>query len=428
MSNTSRRGFLKVTSAGIAAGLLFPGISSTAKAAPSDRVRHAIIGVGRQGAHHAKIFASLPDCEVVALCDVDPGQFRKALEKAPELAKAAQVADFRRLLDDKTIDSVSVVTPDHWHTPVALAALKAGKHVYVEKPCSHNIHEAVLLKAAAAKTGKCVQQGTQGRSGEALKQAVAMLRDGAIGKVRMAKAINHQLRQPIGREPECAPPQGVDYDRWLGPAPTHPFTKNRWHYQWHWFWDYGCGDIGNDGIHQIDQARWGLGVGMPKAVSASGGQLFYDDDHETPDTQVITYEYDQCYLLYEMRLWTDYDLEGHDNGVVFYGDKGKLEIGRNGVEVTLIKEETKHIGPYADIKAHMRNFLDCVKANNPAGLAAPIEDGAISTALCHLGNIATRVSRKLRIDPDKWECVGDTEAQKLFSREYRKGYELPELG
>lgn len=428
MYQYARRTFLKAAGAGIAAGLLASGGSRTAKAAPAERVRHAVVGVGRQGALHAKVFASLPDCEVVALCDVDPGQFGVAVERVPDLAKAARIDDYRRVLDDGTIDSVSIATPDHWHTPIALAALQAGKHVYVEKPCSHNIREAFLLKAAAARTGRCVQQGTQGRSGEAIKQAVAMLREGAIGKVRMAKAINHQFRRPIGREPECEPPSGVNYDRWLGPAPQRPFTKNRWHYEWHWFWDYGSGDIGNDGIHQIDQARWGLGVGLPSAVSASGGQLFYNDDHETPDTQVITYEYDQCYLVYEMRLWTDYPLEGHDNGVVFYGDNGTLEIGRNGVDVTLIQQEKKHIGPYADITVHMRNFLDCVKADNPAGLAAPIDEGAVSTALCHLGNIATRVNRKLKIDRDKWECIADAEAQKLFSREYRTGYELPEVG
>jgi len=415
--------FLKTTGT----GLLAAGLSSAAKAVPGERVRHAVVGVGGQGRRHAQVFASFPDCEVAALCDIDPEQMQKAIQKAPELATAAPIADFRKILDDHTIDTVSIATPDHWHTPVALAALKAGKHVYVEKPCSHNIHEAALLRAAAVKTGRCVQHGTQARSGEAIKQAMALLRDGTIGKVRMAKAINHQLRKSIGREPECGPPAGVDYDRWLGPAPVHAFTKNRWHYQWHWFWDYGCGDIGNDGIHQIDQARWGLGVGMPKAVSASGGQLFYEDDHETPDTQVVAFEYDHCYLLYEMRLWTDYDLEGHDNGVVFYGDKGKLEIGRNGVDVMLIGEEKKHIGPYADINDHVRNFLDCVKANHPAGLAAPIEEGAISTALCHLGNIATRVERKLKIDPEKWECIGDAEAQKLFTRDYRKGYELSEI-
>ncbi|HUW60681.1 MAG TPA: Gfo/Idh/MocA family oxidoreductase [Candidatus Bathyarchaeia archaeon] len=425
MNTSTRRTFLRTTGTGMLASLVLPGLSSIAKAAPSERVRHAVIGVGGQGRRHAQEFASFPDCEVVAVCDVDPEQIKKALGKVPE---AAPAADFRRLLDDKSIDTVSIATPDHWHTPIALAAIKAGKHVYVEKPCSHNIHEAIALKTAAAESGKCVQQGTQARSGEALKQAVALLRDGGIGKVRMAKAINHQLREPIGREPECDPPAGVDYDLWLGPAPKHAFTKNRWHYQWHWFWDYGCGDMGNDGIHQIDQARWGLGVGMPKAVSASGGQLFYDDDHETPDTQVVTFEYDHCYLLYEMRLWTDYALEGHDNGVVFYGDKGKLEIGRGGCDVTLIGEQKEHLGPYGDFKGHIRNFLDCVKADNPAELNGGIEEGAISTALCHLGNIATRVDRKLKIDPATWQCVDDAEAGKLFSREYRKGYELPGIG
>ncbi|MCX5768741.1 MAG: Gfo/Idh/MocA family oxidoreductase [Candidatus Hydrogenedentes bacterium] len=425
MKIETRRAFLKTTGTACVATLALPALSAAGQAPASERVRHAVIGLGGQGRHHAQIFASFPDCEVVALCDVDPEQIKKALAKAPGSAKPEQVSDFRRVLDNPSIDSVSVVTPDHWHTPIALAALKAGKHVYVEKPCAHNIREAMLLKEAARKSGKCVQQGTQGRSGPALQEAVEFLRGGGIGKVRMAKAINHQLREPIGRAPESDPPAGVNYDMWLGPAPKHPFTKNRWHYEWHWFWDYGCGDIANDGIHQIDQARWGLGAGIPKAVSASGGQLFYRDDHETPDTQVVTYEYDDCYLLYEMRLWTDYKLEGHDNGVVFYGENGKLEIGRDGVDVTLIGEPKKNLGPYADIGAHARGFLDCVKANKPDGLAGGIEEGAISTALCHLGNIATRVNRKLEINPSTWECVNDPAAQKLYSREYRAGYELP---
>lgn len=425
MSHRTRREFLEATGKGLLAGLAFPALSAAGQASPSERVRHAVIGLGGQGRRHAEVFSSFSDCEVAVLCDIDPEQLRKVLLKVPGTAKAALQADFRDVLEDPSLDSVSIATPDHWHTPIALAALQAGKHVYVEKPCAHNIREASLLKQAAAASGKCVQQGTQGRSGAALQDAVAFLSEGGIGKVRMAKAINHQLRGPIGRAVESAPPEGVNYDLWLGPAPLHAFTTNRWHYQWHWFWDYGCGDIGNDGIHQIDQARWGLGVGMPKAVSASGGQLFYDDDHETPDTQVVTYEYDDCYLLYEMRLWTDYTLEGHDNGVVFYGDNGKLEFGREGVHVTRTGEERKHVGPYGGIQEHVRNFLDCVKAGNPAALNGGIEEGAASTALCHLGNIATRVNRKLRIHPMAWECLDDPDAQKMFSREYRAGYELP---
>ena len=428
MSASNRREFLAAAGAGMVTGLALTTRPAAAQASPANRVRHAIIGSGNQGKRHAQAFATLDDCEIVALCDVDPNRRRLVAEKLPNPEQVALVEDFRRLLDDKSIDSVSVATPDHWHTPVALAALQAGKHVYVEKPCAHNIHEARTLVKAAAASGKCVQQGTQGRSSASIQQAFALLRDGVIGKVRMAKAINHQLRGPIGREPETSPPEGVNYDLWLGPAPLHAFTMNRWHYNWHWFWDYGCGDAGNDGIHQIDQARWGLGVGLPNAVSASGGQLFYDDDHETPDTQVVTFEYDHCYLLYEMRLWTDYPMEGHDNGVIFYGDNGKLEVGRGGCDVFVKGEEKRHVGPYASIEDHFRNFLDCVKAGNPAGLNGGIAEGAASTTLCHLGNIATRVGRKLKLDPATGECMGDDEANRLFTRQYRAGYELPQFG
>jgi len=345
----------------------------------------------------------------------------------PDQKRVAQVEDFRTIIANGDIDTVSVATPDHWHAPIALAAIKAGKHVYVEKPCCHNVREGVLLDAAAKRYNACVQHGTQSRSGPGIRDAVKFLREGNLGKVRMAKAINNQLREPIGRAPDADPPAGVNYDLWLGPAPLRPYTRNRWHYKWHWFWDYGTGDMGNDGIHQVDQARWGLGVGYPKGVSASGGQLFYDDDHETPDTQVVTFEYDDCYLMYEMRLWTDYKMDGHDNGTVFYGDKGTLEIGRNGCEVTFIGEPKKRIGGGADFNANVRNFIDCVKAGDPSGLNAPISEGVISAALCHLGNMATRVGRKLVFDTGTYTCVADAEANKLISREYRHGYELPEI-
>lgn len=428
MSGISRRGFMKTAGHGIAASAALMAFARNGKAAPSERIRHAVIGVGGQGRYHAKLFDSFEDCEVVAICDVDPEQRKKALAELPEPGRVAEIEDFRRIIGDPGIDTVSVATPDHWHTPVALAAMLAGKHVYVEKPCCHNVREGAVLDRAAKKLGKCVQHGTQSRSGQGIRDAIQFLRDGKLGRVRMAKAINHQLREPIGRAPESDPPPGVNYDLWLGPAPAHRFTRNRWHYEWHWFWDYGTGDMGNDGIHQIDVARWGLGAGLPKAVSASGGQLFYNDDHETPDTQVVTFEYEDCYLLYEMRLWTDYLLEGHDNGNVFYGDKGILEIGRRGCEVTLIGQPKQVIGGGADKTANVRNFLDCVKANNPDGLNAPVSEGAISATLCHLGNIATRVGRRLLFDAAKMECTGDAEANELLTREYRKGYELPEIG
>lgn len=412
---------------GVASGSILASamIAQTASAAPSERVRHAVIGLGNQGRLHANTLAGFPDCDIVAVCDVDPVRRSAIVKNLPNSERVEQFEDFRRLLERKDIDSVSVATPDHWHTWVALAALQAGKHVYVEKPCCHNVREGGVLVDAAEKSGKCVQHGTQGRSSKGIQEGVRFLREGNLGKVRAAKAINHQLRGPIGKEPDSEPPQGVNYDLWLGPAPLRPFSMNRWHYNWHWFWAYGGGDIVNDGIHQVDQARWGLGVGLPNAVSGPGGQLSYDDDHETPDTQLVVYEYDDCHLIYEMRLWTDYPLEGQDNGVVFYGDKGIVEIGRAGSSVTFIGQPKKKLGDGADFPANLRNFIDCVKAETPDKLNSPVREGFISAALCHFGNIATRVGRRLVLDKKALQCIGDLEANALLGREYRAGYELP---
>ena len=423
----SRRGFLKSAGTGMALSStsLFIG---AARLSPNDRVRHAVIGTGGMGQNHCRQFSSLgEDVEVAAVCDVDPERRAKAAQELPNSSRVAKYADYRRILDDKSIDTVIVATPDHWHTKIALEAILAGKHVYIEKPCSHNVAEGRLLLKAANKYKKCVQHGTQSRSDEGIIQAMRFLHEGKLGKVRMAKAINHQLREAIGTAAPSDPLPGVNYDLWLGPAPKHPFTKNRWHYKWHWFWDYGTGDVGNDGIHQLDVARWGLNVEFPKGVSGPGGQLFYDDDHETPDTQMITYLYDDCYLNFEMRLWTDYKFLGHENGTIFYGDKGTLEVGREGCIVKLIDEEPRKIGGALDLPANMRNFIDCVKDNNPSKLNAPIREGVISAELCHLGNIATRVGRQLKYDANARRFLNDDEADRLLSRSYRKGYELPNI-
>jgi predicted dehydrogenase len=363
--------------------------------------------------------------ELAAICDVDPARIAQTQNEVDGAADAFATKDFREIIADDSIDTVSVTTPDHWHTPIALAALHAGKHAHVEKPCSHTIHEGRVLTQTAQKRGMCVQHGTQSRSGEGIRRAIQDLHDGIIGKVRLAKAINHQLRPAIGRAPETDPPEGVDYDRWLGPAPVRPFTQNRWHYNWHWHWDYGTGDMGNDGVHQVDVARWGLNVGWPKGVTATGGQLFYDDDHETPDTQVVTFDYGGAYLVFEMRLWTNYTLEGHDNGVVFYGDNGKVDVGRAGCFVTRIGEKPEKIGGSHDLTAHVANFVSSVQAGDPSKLNAPIAEGEISAGLCHLGNIATRLGRGLMFDPDNVSIVGDDEAAAMLTKPYRAGYEMP---
>lgn len=423
--NQRRRDFVK------AAGTLVLAVSTSTSAEASEKgissgaIRHAVIGPGGMGRNHVRIIDSFDGCEVVAVCDVDPERIALGLREHSNPDQVQAVNDYRILLADPTIHSISIATPDHWHAPMALAALVAGKHVYVEKPCCHNIREGALLMAAAKRLNLCVQHGTQQRNEPGIRKAIQFLHDGGIGKVRTAKAINHQFRGPIGRAPVSEPPAEVDYDKWLGPAPKQPFTRNRWHYNWHWTWDFGTGDMGNDGVHQLDVARWGLNVGLPKAISASGGQLFYDDDHETPDTQNVTFEYDDCYLQFEMRLWTNYKLAGHDNGVFFYGDKGTLEISRFGTYLTLIGEERKQLSEGLNLATNMRNFMDCVKVSDPSGLNAPIAEGAPSAMLVHLGNIATRLGRRLHFNPSTYRFIEDDEANRLVTREYRAGYELP---
>lgn len=420
-----RREFLKTTIAGIAAA---PFISTRAwgQIAPNETIRHAVIGTGRQGGGHVRTFQRCEGCEVVAVCDVDPEHLTEAAANAS--ADVKKYDNFHKLLEDKSIHSVSIATPDHWHTPVALAALMAGKHVYVEKPCSHNIYEAGLLKKAAKQFKKCVQQGTQYRTRSSCIEAIKRLREGEIGDVYVCKAINHQHREKIGKAEPKDPPAGVNYDMWLGPAPKVQYSENRWHYNWHWFWDYGGGDVVNDGIHQIDVAIWAMGNRYPKRVVVSGGQFYYDDDHETPDTLMAIFEYNDCQIIFEQRLFTPYGLEGHDNGNMFYGTKGKMEIGRRGVLVTPVKgEQYKITAPGTEV--HIQNFLNAVRANDPSILNAPIEIGAIASDLCNVANIAYRTGvADLRFDPEKREITNSAEANALVKRTYRKGYELPYNG
>jgi predicted dehydrogenase len=385
---------------------------------------------------HVERFNAVKNCRVIAVSDLDPERLDKATQSLQD-PSVKKYKDFRKLLENKDVDSVSVVTADHWHVPVALAALLAGKHVYVEKPCSHNIHEANLLAKLAGESGKCVQHGTQRRSSAEDMAGVRALKEGLIGDVYAAKAINHQLREKIGKAKEEAPPPGVDYDLWLGAAPKVPFTKNRWHYNWHWFWDYGGGDLANDGSHQLDEAVWGMGLDLqyPEAIVTSGGQLWYDDDHETPDTQTVIYEYPGKQIIFEMRLWTPYKMEGHDNGCVFYGTKGRMDIGRKGAIAT-VGDEVIDVKPEdygIESEEIMANFITAVRNDDPSLLNNPIKLGAVTTNLCHLGNIGVRSGGiKLTYDPKTETITKASEnkamANSLIKREYRKGYELPYNG
>ncbi len=423
MRTLTRRDFVKHS---VVAGAVLASPLSRVRGANGD-IRVAVAGVRGRGGGLAGEFHSLAGVRLVALCDVDGDVLDKQVKKfKDENVEVKGYGDYRRMLEDKSIDVVVIAAPDHWHVPMAVASIVAGKDVYVEKPMSHTIAEGRYLVNLAHKHGKMVQHGTQARSSEGVTEGIEYLRSGKLGKIRMAKAINCQLRGPIGRVPDSEAPPNVNYDLWLGPAPKRPFNKNRFHYNWHWFWDYGTGDTGNDGIHQIDIGRWGLGVEMPKAVSCSGGQLFYDDDHETPDTQVGTFEYDEVYLMFEMRLWTPYGLEGHDNGDIFYGDEGTLSVGRKGWQVTF-KNGKAGPGGSRGSTPHAANFIKAVRSRKTGDLNAGVEVGHCSAALCHLANISMRVGRRLKFDAQNDRFIDDAEANRYLTKQYRKGYELPAL-
>jgi predicted dehydrogenase len=388
----------------------------------SERLRLGFIGVRGRGAELASEFAKRADCEVVALCDIDDASFKKPLEtvtritgKAPRLEK-----DFRKLLDDKEIDAVVNATPDHWHALVAVMACQAGKDVYSEKPCSHNVVEGRRMIEAARKYKRVVQIGIQRRSMPHVIEATKFVREGGIGQVGMARAWIFKERERIGPGRPAEVPPGVDYAMWQGPALDRPFMSNRFHYNWHWFWNWGTGEIGNNGIHGLDVARWGLGVDAPLTVASGGGRFVYDD-REVPDTQVVTFEFPKSCLVWEHRLYDKQPMEGLGFGIAFYGDKGVLTVDEKSWQVrggaTAGGKATGGLGH------HLTNFVECVKSRETPN--ADVEVGHISTRLCHLGNIAHRVGRRLHFDSTTESFTGDSEANALLSREYSSRFEMP---
>ena len=343
----------------------------------------------------------------------------------------------RKLLEDKSIDAVSIATPNHQHTLQTIWACQAGKDVYVEKPCSHDMFEARQIVAAAQKYNRIVAHGTQQRSG-AGRAVVEQLRAGLIGDVYMARGMCYKRRDTIGRKPEAPVPAGVHYDLWLGPAPEHAFTQNRFHYNWHWFWDYGNGDLGNQGVHQVDMARWGLGVNYPTKVSAIGGHFMFDDDQETPNTLSASFEFDDSgkkkIMTFEVRHWITNHEAGieapspQNVGVIFYGSKGYMAVWSedSGKYQTWLGREQKPGPSGADLGNNWANFIDVMRSRKQADLFAPIDEGATSTALVHLANISYRLGRSLHFDSVSYSCQGDAEANRMFRREYRKPFVVPE--
>ncbi len=438
-----RRTLLKgsLASAGLSlAGPMLGASGRRARAASNERIAVGVMGVRGQGGQLLHTFAALPEVEVKYICDLDQ---RVLAARTKEIAaktgsKPQGIKDFRRALDDKSLDALVVGTPDHWHALPMIAACQAGKDVYVEKPDGHNVIEGRTMVAAARKYGRIVQLGTQARSSSHMITAVEYLAEGHLGRVRFAKAWESARQGSIGHPPDGTPPPEVDYDLWLGPAPKRPFNVRRFHGSWRWFFDYGTGDLGNDGVHRLDNARSALEaavaaqgekpLGLPRAVSALGGKYYFDDDQEWPDTLMVTYDYPGCVLTYEMRIWSPYPLHGQHEGAGVFGDNGSIIIGNRGWQAFGPKGEKVAEGPGENnLTGHVQNFLDCMRSRQKP--AADLETvGHPSSLLCHLGNAAWRAGRTLRFDPQTYTFPDDEPANRYLTRpKYRKPWLLPEI-
>lgn len=418
-SPSSRRQFLRHVGVGaVAAAATLPAHARPVGA--NERIRFGLIGCGQRG----RWFHDKAD----AVCDPDRRRLAEAAAAAG-VDEAHAVTDLRQILDDPEIDAVVIAAPDHWHAPAAILACEAGKHVYVEKPCSHNYLEGQLLLATARRTGRVVQHGTQQRSRRFVIEAIQRLREGVIGEVLMAKAWNIQRRDNIGYAKPSTPPAEVDYDQWVGPAEWMPYQANRFHSDWHWWYNFGTGDIGNDGAHEMDYARWGLGVDeLPTRIAAVGGKYHFDDAQQFPDTATCLFEFPRNdsrtprQLMFEMRLWSKNYPYNCDSGVEYYGTSGMMMLSKRG-KLRIVDGDNRVIDESRSEKmprlAHLDNFFDAIRQGTRP--SADILEGVRSTSLIHLGNIAVRTGRTLQFDPAAEQIVADQEAQQLLARSYRSG-------
>jgi predicted dehydrogenase len=434
--NPNRRDFLKdsSTAAALIAASTVATRQASAKLGPNDKITVALIGCGGRGTGDAQRFKATPNVELKYVCDVDASR-REAAAKGFGIPSSNAFDDMRKVLDNKTIDAVIIATPDHWHSPAAILACEAGKHVYVEKPISHNLRESRLLVEAAARNKVLVQHGTQSRSTPMMIEAVKLLREGIIGDVLVAKCWNIQRRSALPPGKDVDPPAGFDYESWVGPATMIPYRTNRVHNRWTMWYHFGAGEAGNDGVHDLDYTRWGLGVDThPNCIAAVGGKYFFNDEQEWPDTQQVSFEYDgdgkpgsKRLLIYEQRLFSQNYPHNCDSGAEFYGTKGQMFLSRRGKCEVLADRNVavplKIPLSSQDDAAHVKNLCDAIRGE--AKLNADALTGHLSTSLCHLGNISTRVGRSLAFNPQTEQIRGDEEANKLLRREYREHWGTP---
>lgn len=475
--------FAALAGAGLLGGR--PGDRSTLQArepgAGSDKVRMAVIGVRGQGMSHVKSLAGRPNAVITTICDVDDAVIGPAMDHIEKRQGKApvHVKDLRKVFDNKEIDAVSIATPNHWHALAAIWAMQAGKDVYVEKPVSHNVQEGRRIVETARKYKRICQTGTQSRSSIGMRESIAYLHSGKLGKVTLARGLCYKLRPSIGKVKEPTPvPKSIDYDLWSGPARVLPIMRQRLHYDWHWVWEYGNGDLGNQGIHEMDKARWGLNKNtLPRSVFSLGGRFGYVDDGETANTQMLFFDYGDAELIFEVRglpSTTPYPAGVEEKkslnfvGNIWYGSEGVLVCPSytNGV---VLSPKGEVLQKFSGPEDHFGNFLKAVASRKVEDLNADILEGHLSSALCHLGNISyrlgtvqpfekkvealtgdkeaqatlertlehlkvnrvdlsetgCRVGRKLQIDPSKECFLQDKEADAMLTREYRKGFEVP---
>ena len=444
--NNSRRSFIKKSACATAAvsiGSILPAFSAASYnriAGANDMIRVASMGVNSRGLAVTQNFAKQKGCEILYVCDVDSRAAEKCIKSVAGIAGKApkNQPDFRKALEDKEVDVLMVAAPDHWHAPAAILGCKAGKHVYVEKPASHNPNEGELLVKAAERYQRIVQMGNQRRAWPNVINAINEIKNGAIGKTYYAKGWYTNNRPSIGTGKVAPVPDWLDFDLWQGPAPRRQFKDNLVHYNWHWFWHWGTGEALNNGVHMVDLARWGLGVDYPNKVSSFGGRYSFNDDWETPDTQIINLDFgDKGIISWEGRSCNPAQIEGAATGVIFYGDRGNLMIDAgNSYKIfdkgkNLVKE-VKHTdnidvsnvqNPSELLDAgHIVNFFNAIRKSEK--LHSPISVGRVSTLLVQLGNISLRTGQTLRINPANGRIINNKAANKLWSRKYERGWEV----
>ena len=464
LARSDRRTFLK--SSGIAAAGFMTAASAKKVLGANDRIRIAVIGVRGRGWDHVEGYRTIPGVEIAYFCDIDENVLQKRLADAEKMgiSKPQTYIDVRKLLEDKNVDAVSIATPNHWHSLMGIWAAQAGKDIYIEKPCSHNWWEGHQLVKAVEKHKVICQHGSQCRSSAAVREAIDHVQSGVLGNVYMARGLCYKWRAGIGHAAPEPVPAGVNYDLWTGPAPMKPFTKNRFHYNWHWIWDTGNGDLGNQGIHEVDLARWGLGVTLPTKVTALGGHFLFDDDQQTPNVLTVAYEFKTAdaktkMMNFEVRGW----MTNHEAGIgspefsgggvpaagiaksgkeslgpqsgkpstignLYYGSKGYLAISNYDAYKSFLGEENQE-GPerHAPVSnEHFVNFIDCMRSRKAEDLHAPILEGHLSATLVHLANASYLLGRTIHFDPQTESVIKDAEATRMLKGTYRAPFTVPE--